>query len=213
VNRPCVIKCGFGVFAALLCGAFAMVARGDEAVRVAASDGVRGLSLKDIHGKPHRPLAPGGQKATVVFFVLHDCPLANKYAPEINRIVAGYRERGVQSFVVYVEDDLPVAAARKHARDHKYSCPVLLDPAQQLVRFTGATVSPEAAVLGPDNDVLYRGRIDDRMTAPGKQRVEPTHRDLCVTLEAILAGKPVPARMTKAIGCYLPAPPPGEDRR
>jgi hypothetical protein len=52
--------------------------------------------------------------------------------------------------------------------------------------------------------VLYRGRIDDRVADFGKRRVEPTRRDLRLALDAILAGKPVPARRTKAVGCYIP---------
>ena len=38
----------------------------------------------------------------------------------------------------------------------------------------------------------------------GKRRVEPTRRDLRLALDAILAGKPVSARLTKAVGCYIP---------
>lgn len=162
------------------------------------------LSLKDVHGKSHQPLANAGQKATALFFVLHDCPLARKCSPEINRIVADYEQHGVRSFLVYVEDDLSVRAARQHAKDFGYTCPVLLDREQQLVRFTGVTTSPEVAVLSPDNAVLYRGRIDDRLVAFGKQRVAPTRQDLREALDAIVAGKPVPNPVTKAVGCYLP---------
>ena len=142
----------------------------------------------------------------MLFFVLHDCPLANSCAPEINRIVADYRPRGVRSFLVYAEDDLSPKTAREHAKAHAYTCSVLLDRELQLVRFTGVTKSPEVAVLAPDNRVLYRGRIDDRLTAFGKQRVTPTRRDLREALDAILAGKPVPNPVTQSIGCYLPAP-------
>ena len=58
------------------------------------------LTIKDVHGKTHRPLASVGQKATALFFVLHDCPLAKSCAPEINRIVADYETRGIRSFLV-----------------------------------------------------------------------------------------------------------------
>ena len=47
-------------------------------------------------------------------------------------------------------------------------------------------------------------RIDDRAIAPGKHRAEPRQRDLRDALDAILAGKPVRERFTRAIGCYLP---------
>ena len=165
------------------------------------------LSVSDVEGAAHRPLADAGQAATVLFFVMHDCPIANGYAPEISRIAEEYAKRAVRSFVIYVEDDLSLADAKKHARDYAFRCPALLDPAHSLARKAGATVSPEAAVFSAKGEVLYRGRIDDRAIAPGKHRAEPRQRDLRTALDAILAGKPVPERFTKAIGCYLPDPP------
>ncbi len=164
---------------------------------------VRNLIIKDVQGTDHQPLAAAGQKATVMFFVLADCPIANSYAPEINRIVATYTARGVRSYVVYVEDDLSAAAARRHAREHEFKFPALLDPGHQLVKFARVTVSPEVAVLAPDNTVLYRGRIDDRASAFGKRRVTPSKRDLRSALDAILDGKPVTTPVTKAVGCYI----------
>lgn len=181
-----------------------LAALGGESPLAATNAEIRTLMIKDVHGKAHQPLADAGQKAAVFFFVLHDCPLANTCAPEINRIAADYQARGVRSFVVYVEDDLSTKAARKHAKDYGFTCSVLLDRGQQLMRFTRATVSPEAAVLGPDNALLYRGRIDDRLIEFGKQRVTPERRDLREALDAILEGKPVSTPVTKAVGCYLP---------
>ena len=162
------------------------------------------LSLKDVDGTSHRPLANAGQVATVLFFVMHDCPIANGYAPEISRIAEEYGARGVRAFVVYAEDDLSGADAGKHAREYAYRCPALLDSQGTLLRAAGATVSPEAAVFSGKGALLYRGRIDDRAIAPGKHRAEPHERDLRAALDAILAGKPVRERFTRAIGCYLP---------
>jgi peroxiredoxin len=164
---------------------------------------LRNLIITDVQGTNHQPLAAAGQKATVFFFVLSDCPIANSYAPEINRIVADYAARGVRSYVVYVEDDLSTTAARQHARDHEFKFPALLDPEHRLVKFAQVTVSPEVAVLAPDNTVLYRGRIDDRAAAFGKRRVTPSKRDLRLALDAILEGKPVATPVTKAVGCYI----------
>lgn len=160
----------------------------------------------DVEGAAHRPLADAGQTATVLFFVMHDCPIANGYAPEISRIAEEYRARGVRAYVIYAEGDLSPTDAKKHARDYAYRCPALLDPKRALVRAAGATVSPEAAVFSAKGGLLYRGRIDDRATAPGKHRAEPQQRDLRAALDAILAGKPVRERFTRAIGCYLPQP-------
>lgn len=162
------------------------------------------VAQTDVEGKAHRPLADEGQVATVLIFVLHDCPIANSYAPEISRIAEEYGKRRVRTYVVYGEDDLSPADAKKHAHDYAYRCPALLDPQRALVRKAGATVSPEAVVFSPKGDVLYWGRIDDRALAPGKHVAEPRQRDLREALDAIVAGKPVRERFTKAIGCYLP---------
>ena len=158
----------------------------------------------DTSGATIQPLKDSGQKATVLFFVMHECPVANGYAPEISRVISEYSTNGVRGYVVYVESDLTPRKARKHARDYGYKSGALLDPKHLLVKAAGATISPEAAVISPTGEVLYRGRIDDRVADFGKRRVEPTRRDLRLALDAILAGKPVPARLTKAIGCYIP---------
>jgi len=189
---------------AMLLGA-AMVTAAAEPPRPSgtADPDVRHLVIKDVQGASHQPLAAAGQKATVLFFVMAECPIANSYAPEINRIVATYADRGVRSYLVYAEDDLSVEAARQHARDHGFKFPALLDPGHQLVKVAQVTVSPEVAVLAPDNTVLYHGRIDDRAAAFGKSRVTPSKRDLRLALDAILDGKPVATPVTKAVGCYI----------
>jgi len=162
------------------------------------------IAVNDLTGARIQPLAEARQKATVLFFVMHECPVANGYAPEIIRITSEYAAKGVRCFVVYVESDLTLEKARQHARDYGYKSGALLDPRHRLVKAAGATISPEAVVFSPSGEVLYRGRIDDRVADFGKRRVEPTRRDLRLALDAILAGQPVQARLARAVGCYIP---------
>ena len=168
---------------------------------------VADLTVQDLTGATVRPLADAGQKATVFFFLMHECPVANGYAPEINRMVAEYSVKKVRCFIVYVESDLTQEKARTHVRDYGFKCGALLDSEHLLVKAAGATISPEAAVMAPTGELLYRGRIDDRVADVGKRRVQPTRRDLRLALDAFLAHKPIPARLTKAVGCYIPGEP------
>ncbi len=191
----------------MFCATSALATPHAESPSAATNAQARALTLKDVYGKAHRLLEDTGQKATLFFFVLHDCPLANRCVPEINRIASEYRESGIRSFLVYVGDDLTSKVARRHAEDYGLTLPALLDSDQQLVRFTGVTVSPEVAVLAPDNRQLYRGRIDDRLSALGRPRAMPSRRDLREALDAILEGRPVSEAVTKAVGCYLPVRP------
>jgi thiol-disulfide isomerase/thioredoxin len=166
----------------------------------------RAIEFTDLAGVKHKPLAVPDAKATVLFFLMPGCPNSNAYAPEIKRICDNYEPKKVAAFVVHADPDVSVADARKHAKEYGLTCPVLLDPYQRLVEFTGVTTAPEAAVLSPEGKVLYKGRIVDLFVDFGKRRPEPTQRDLREALDAILAGKEVKTPTTKAIGCPLPEP-------
>ena len=80
---------------------------------------------------------------------------------------------------------------------------MLLDPQQILSRYTGATITPEVAVLSGGGELLYLGRIDNRVEDFGKTRLQATEFDLRDTLDAVLAGKPVPHARTKSLGCAI----------
>lgn len=162
-------------------------------------------ALETVSGARVRPLEPTpGRRATVLLFVTHDCPISNQYAPEVNRIVAEYTPKGVGFFLVYVEPGLARTAARAHVKEFGYACPAVLDPRHVLVKHAGASVTPEAAVYGPNGARLYRGRIDDRYPSLGRRREQVTTRDLRAALDAVLAGKSAPAATTKAVGCFIP---------
>ncbi len=163
------------------------------------------IQFLDLDGRPHTPLTQPDRKATVLFFLLPDCPVSNAYAPEIKRIGKDYEAKKVATYIVHADPDVSADAAKKHAKEFGYTCPVLRDPTHVLVKATGVKMAPEVAVLGPDGKVIYRGRIDDLYVTYGKRRPAPTQRDLRDALDALLAGKAVAAPSTTVIGCYLPA--------
>jgi thiol-disulfide isomerase/thioredoxin len=166
---------------------------------------VRTVQFKDIDGNVHTPLAPAQKKASLLLFLLPDCPVCNAYAPEIRRVCKEYEAKGVGVFVVHADSDVTALDARKHAKDYQLPCSILLDPLHLLVKWTGATMAPEAAVVGPEGKVVYLGRIDDLFADYGKRRVEPNERDLRNALDAVLSNKTVPGPTGKPIGCHLPA--------
>lgn len=161
------------------------------------------FQLRDAQGGTHTSAEWAGQKAILLFFVTTDCPVANSYVPEMNRIHDAYASRGVEVYAVQAETTVPDADVARYARDYRYGFPLLLDPRQVLVQLSGATVTPQAAVLSPDGTVLYLGRIDNRVEDFGKQRPQATVPDLRNALDAVLAGKPVALPRTKSIGCAI----------
>jgi peroxiredoxin len=165
--------------------------------------GALDFHLRDTVGATHTPAEWSAAKAVVIYFTTTDCPIANSYVPEMNRIHDAYVARGVAFFAVQTDLTIPEADVVKYARDFRYSYPLLLDPQQRLVRLAGATITPQVAIFAPSGTLLYLGRIDDRVADFGKQRLKPTTLDLRDSLDAVLAGKPVPRATTKSIGCAI----------
>src|SRR5205814_9248690 len=127
--------------------------------------------------------------------------IANRYAPEIQRLTAIFASQGVRVRLVYANPHEPVGSIRNHLRQFQYAIPALRDPEHALVRFTKVTVSPEAAVVDQGGVLLYHGRIDDRWVNIGRDRPSPTRADLAEALRAILDGKPVAQPVTPPLGC------------
>lgn len=161
------------------------------------------FALRDTNGVMHGPDEWAKSKAVVIFFTTTDCPLSNNYVPEMNRIQKEYAVRGAAFYAVQTDTTIPDAEVRRHAKDFGFSFPVVLDPHQALVRMAGATVTPEVAVLSPGGNVLYLGRIDNRIEDFDQRRTVTTEFDLKNALDAILAGKPVERPQTTAIGCGI----------
>lgn len=162
------------------------------------------LLLEGLDGKQVTPLAPDPDlRATVAIFVRTDCPISNRYAPEVTKIHDLFSGRGVAFWLVYPDPEAGDDAIRSHLAEYGYAIGALKDPEHAFVDRAGAEVTPEAAVFDADGKLVYRGRIDDRYVDFGKSRPQPTRRDLVLALEAVLEGRAIEEDRTQAIGCFI----------
>jgi thiol-disulfide isomerase/thioredoxin len=159
--------------------------------------------LFDTDGRTHTSAEWAGKRAVVLLFVSTDCPLSNSYVPELNRIEQSYAPRGVAFYAVQGDATVEAGAVRRHVKEFGYTFPYLFDPQESLAAYTGATTTPEAAVLSPRGELLYLGRIDNRLEDYGRQRTVVTELDLRNALDAVVNGKAVPRARTNAVGCAI----------
>jgi hypothetical protein len=164
------------------------------------------LSVFDLAGHTLDPFDTTDAKAIVFVFINTDCPISNRYAPEIRRVEEEFARSGVRFWLVYADTDTSSDAIRKHVKEYQLPQQVLRDPRHTLVGLAQARVTPEGAVFLPDRRLVYHGRIDNRYADLGKERPEATQHDLEEVLKAIVQGKPVPYSAAKAVGCYIPEP-------
>lgn len=177
------------------------------------ADGLDGV--QDLEGRSVDPFGNTDTSITVTLFVDSDCPVSNRYAPELQRLHARYAPRGVDFWLVYPDPEINVQTVRTHMREYGYGFPALIDPEHSLVRRANALVTPEAAIFLADGTLVYHGRIDNRYVDLTRRRAQVTEHDVENVLSALLAGEsvdeswnPAPGRSLEAmhkpgVGCYI----------
>ena len=152
------------------------------------------LALGRADTTPHR--------ADCSIFVLKDCPIANQYAPELQRIIKRYSPVGVHFKLVFEDSDGTQKSAEEHAKTYGFSIPVVLDTKAKIAKKRGVNTSPSVVLTANGKDI-YVGRIDDLYPRIGVQRPYAKTHDLRDALDAFLAGKAIKVKKTQAVGCRL----------
>jgi AhpC/TSA family len=149
--------------------------------------------------RAENPLAKGG--ITVLIFVRSDCPISNRYAPEIQRLAEEFNG-AARFWLVYPDKKETEDSVRKHIAAYGYKLATARDTSHELVRKSHARITPEAAVFSGTR-LLYVGRIDDRAVDFNAFRPKAGHHDLEDAIRAVVDGKPVPKPSGNAVGCYI----------
>jgi hypothetical protein len=178
-------------------------------VLTAASDG---LQVRGVDGHAFALFAPRGS-ASAIFFVATDCPISNWYAPTIQQVCRDFAPRGVDCTLVYADVDLGATPAaldaevRTHLREYRYgSMTAIVDRTRAVATRARATITPSVVLVDRSGAIRYRGRIDNGYADLGRPRQHVTSHDLRTSLDALLAGRPVPQPETEALGCYIADP-------
>lgn len=154
-------------------------------------------------------LAAPGVRVAVLFFATTDCPISNRYVPEIERLDHKYAGQGVRVWWVYPDPTDDPAAIARHRKDFSITGALFPDEPQTAVALAHATVTPEAAVFAVNGGQLhevYHGRVDDRYIAIGQERPQATRHELEMAIEAALNGKAAPEPGGPPVGCAIIPP-------
>jgi len=163
------------------------------------------MAVRDVDGRTQTLFAPPPHQFDLLFFISPECPISNRYAPEIRRICDEYGPRGVRCFAIYPDAD--VTTIKRHRQEYGFgdAMPAIFDRDHSVVRSVAPRVTPEAALYSQAGRV-YKGRIDDLYVDVGRARRAATRHDLRLAIDAALAGRSPAAAQTDAVGCAIPAP-------
>lgn len=137
----------------------------------------------------------------VWIFTRTDCPIANRYAPEVTRLANEYG-KAADFRLIYPESGVTQEKIDAHRKEYQLAIPGAPDLAHALTRRYRVRVTPEV-VVERQGRVVYQGRIDDRDAGIGKMRFEPARRDLEEVLASLARGEIPKRRSTRAVGCAV----------
>jgi peroxiredoxin len=165
------------------------------------------FSLKNVDGKKVSLKDFKSAKGFIVVFTCNHCPYAQAYEDRIIALDKKYKGLGYP--VVAIQPNDPVKSKddsfdkmQARAKEKKYGFPYLIDEGQKIFPQFGATKTPHVYILektAKGNVVKYIGAIDDNYedaTAVKQKYAESA-------VDALLKGKEVAVKETKAIGCTI----------
>ena len=161
------------------------------------------MQYSDLDNKPFSFSELKSNKATVIVFLLSDCPASQSYSVTLNELANRYKSNHIGFFGVFPGTFSSDAEMKEFRDTYKITFPLLKDPNMTLANYLHATVAPGCFLIDSTGEVVYQGRIDDWLYALGKKRQVITKHDLDDAIQSVIHNKPVAIKKTIPIGCIL----------
>lgn len=146
-------------------------------------------------------------KGFIVIFTCNHCPYAKAYEERIIALDKKYKDLGYP--VIAINPNDPAAQPedsfdlmKQRANEKGFTFPYLFDEGQKIYPQYGATKTPHVYLLqkeGDKNIVKYIGAIDNNH----ENANDVTEKYVEAAVDALLAGKDIATKETKAIGCTI----------
>lgn len=117
------------------------------------------------------------------------------------------RYLGKAEFFAVVPERVSLEKIEVYKNEYNSSLKFIADADLQIATMLDAKITPEVFLLDSDDNVLYRGAIDNWFYALGKYRRTTTAHYLIDAIDAVLAGNRIKVLKTEAIGCFIEASP------
>lgn len=170
-------------------------------------DIVKDFSLKNVDGKMVSMGDFKDAKGFILTFTCNTCPYSVAYEDRLIALDKKYASKGYP--VIAINPNSPEARPddsfekmQVRAKEKGFTFPYMLDEGQKVYPEFGATRTPHMYVIAKTpkgHQVKYIGAIDNNhkdASAVSKRYVEDA-------VDALLAGKEVEVKTTKAIGCSI----------
>lgn len=165
------------------------------------------FSLKNIDGKMVSLSDYKDAKGFIVTFTCNTCPYAVMYEDRIIALDKKYAPKGYPVIAIMpnntdIKPGDNLGAMKQRAKDKGFTFPYLIDAKQEVFPKFGATKTPHIFILEKKEKGLvveYIGAIDNNY----KDASAVTTKYVENAVDALMDGKEVTERETRAIGCSI----------
>jgi len=165
------------------------------------------FELMNINGKMVSLADYDEAKGFIVIFTCNTCPYAVKYEDRIVALDKKYSDKGYPVIAIMpnntdVKPGDNMEAMQQRAKEKGFTFPYLIDEGQKIYPQYGATKTPHVYILQKTkegNRVEYIGAIDDNYKDPSSVNTKYVED----AVDALMNGKEVKHKNTKAIGCSI----------
>ena len=157
------------------------------------------VSFTTLDGKTHNLDILTKHRPVVLTFLATECPVAQRYTMRLKRLHAEFT--GHTFVAVYANENDSVEDVKAYVAKSEYPFHIVKDAAGRLARAFGATMTPQAFVVGPARTLQYRGAIDDN-----RYETRVKHHYLRDALIATRDSTSVAVQETPAFGLHNPSP-------
>jgi thiol-disulfide isomerase/thioredoxin len=141
-------------------------------------------------------------KPTLTVFFDIECPICQNYTGRLQELYEKYKTQ-IDFKIVYPTKNTTRGDVRRFEREYSFKIPFVIDTEHIAVKKHDATTMPEVVFVSSNNEILYRGAIDNQFIGLGKFRPTTTEKYLQNAIENWLNNRVVNLQKTEPIGCLI----------
>jgi peroxiredoxin len=164
----------------------------------------RDFSLAGVDGKTYGLSDVRGAKGTLVVFICNHCPyvraVIDRFVEEANAL----KDLGI-GVIAIMPNDVTISpgdsfdAMKTFAKEHDFTFPYVMDKTQEVARTYGAVCTPDFFGFNANDELQYRGRLDESKTT----LVKGARRDLFEAMKTIAKTGHGPKDQIPSMGCSI----------
>ena len=156
-----------------------------------------------------------GKRALLVVVLCRHCPYVQHVKDGLAQLARDYAQADLAIVGISANDpaaypnDAP-PRLKAMAQEAGWTFPVLFDETQAVARSFGAAFTPDFYLFDAEQRLVYHGQFDASRPRNG---LPVTGADVRAAIDAVLAGRPVPADQQPGFGCSIkwkPGNPPAD---